>query len=455
MVWQSAGRLPSARRAMTPGSSSNRDSPVTSTSNAGSRSSSSARASRSAVVRRALRAGDTVPTWLARRPRRPAWNAPPSESRTSASPYQLRSSTVPSGASSSSEHWSPADVALVCTTRSRPPAASSGRANAAPSAAATSARVASTSTSVTSTPGNRASSRATQQPTIPAPTTATRSPTSGGASQRALTAVSTVPASTARAGGTSSGTTVTAPAGTTYAVWCGYRQKTVRPRSSGGPCSTAPTLRYPYLTGPGNSPSWNGARIAAYWLGGTPPRNTSVSVPRLTPDRSVRTTTSSLPGSGSLTRRISPRPGPRSQNACASSSTSHASASYGIGLWYADPPPGCSPHPDAANGDLSPERAARVRPSAARERARGSLPPLKLAEDRHPNVGWPYWAPGRGGGILWQPATPNQKGTRRRAWTSVDTTRGCLLRRAARPRRRGAGLRPRARDPAHQHRDRT
>jgi len=27
--------------------------------------------------------------------------------------------------------------------------------------------------------------------------------------------------------------------------------------------------------------SGNGARIAAYWLGGTPPRNTSASVPRL------------------------------------------------------------------------------------------------------------------------------------------------------------------------------
>ena len=176
---------------MTPGSSSKRDSPVTSTSKAGSRSRSSARASRSAVVRRALRAGDTVPTWLARSPRRPAWNAPPSESRTSASPYQLRSSTVPSGASRSSERCSPADVALVCTTRSHPPAASSGRAKPAPSAAATSARDASTSTSVTSTAGNRASRRATQQPTIPAPTTATRSPTSGGASHRALTAVST------------------------------------------------------------------------------------------------------------------------------------------------------------------------------------------------------------------------------------------------------------------------
>ena len=41
------------------------------------------------------------------------------------------------------------------------------------------------------------------------------------AAQSALTAVSTVPASTARPGGTPSGTTVTASAGTTYAVWCG------------------------------------------------------------------------------------------------------------------------------------------------------------------------------------------------------------------------------------------
>ena len=96
---------------------------------------------------------------------------------------------------------------------------------------------------MTSTAGKRASSRATQHPTIPAPTTATRSPTSGAASHNALTAVSTVPASTARDNGTPSGTTVTAPAGTTYAVWCGYRQKTVRPRSSAGPSSTAPTLR--------------------------------------------------------------------------------------------------------------------------------------------------------------------------------------------------------------------
>src|SRR4051794_16209163 len=92
---------------MTSGSWSKRDWPLTSTSKAGSRRRSSARASRSPVERRALRAGETVPTWLARMPRRPAWNAPPSESRTSASPYQLRSSTKLSGASRSSAHCSP------------------------------------------------------------------------------------------------------------------------------------------------------------------------------------------------------------------------------------------------------------------------------------------------------------------------------------------------------------
>ena len=58
--------------------------------------------------------------------------------------------------------------------------------------------------------------------------------------------------------------------------------------------------------------------MASYWLGGTPPRNTNASVPRLTPDRRVRTITSSGPGSGSVTGRISPQPGALSQNACAS-----------------------------------------------------------------------------------------------------------------------------------------
>jgi hypothetical protein len=56
---------------------------------------------------------------------------------------------------------------------------------------------------------------------MPPPTTAIRSPIRGAASHSAFTAVSTVPASTARVAGTSSGTTVTAVAGTTYRVWCG------------------------------------------------------------------------------------------------------------------------------------------------------------------------------------------------------------------------------------------
>ena len=56
---------------------------------------------------------------------------------------------------------------------------------------------------------------------MPPPTTLTRSPSRGGASHSAFTAVSTVPASTARSAGTPAGTSTTAPAGTTYAVWCG------------------------------------------------------------------------------------------------------------------------------------------------------------------------------------------------------------------------------------------
>ena len=47
----------------------------------------------------------------------------------------------------------------------------------------------------------------------------------------------------------------------------------------------------------------------AYWLGGTPPRNTSLSVPRLTPERKVRTTTSSGPGSRQGHRSDLPHPG--------------------------------------------------------------------------------------------------------------------------------------------------
>ena len=75
------------------------------------------------------------------------------------------------------------------------------------------------------------------------------------------------------------------------------------------------------MTGPGKSPSWNGARILARWSSGTAPRNTSVSLPRLIADRMVLTTTSPDPGSGSATGRISPQPGSRSQNAWATRSS--------------------------------------------------------------------------------------------------------------------------------------
>ena len=52
-----------------------------------------------------------------------------------------------------------------------------------------------------------------------------------------------VPAGRAVLAGTDSGTGVTAAVGTTYRVWCGYRQNTVRPVSDAGPSSTTPTLR--------------------------------------------------------------------------------------------------------------------------------------------------------------------------------------------------------------------
>jgi hypothetical protein len=69
-----------------------------------------------------------------------------------------------------------------------------------------------------------------------------------------------------------------------------------------------------------------------------------------------------------VTGRISPRPGSRSQNACASSSTSYASAWYGIGLWYAEPPLDVHLTQTPAGGDPSPERAAR---SVRRQRGSG------------------------------------------------------------------------------------
>ena len=85
----------------------------------------------------------------------------------SPSPYQLRSTTVPSNASRSSDRWSPAEVALVWTTRSRPPGASSGSAKPTPSAAAT-LRPAGVDVDERDVgAGEPAEQPATQQPTIP------------------------------------------------------------------------------------------------------------------------------------------------------------------------------------------------------------------------------------------------------------------------------------------------
>src|SRR3712207_2907483 len=73
--------------------------------------------------------------------------------------------------------------------------------------------------------------------------------------------------------------------------------------------------------------------MAVNWLSGTPPRKTRASVPRLTPDHSVRTSTSSGPGRGRGTGRISPSPGARSQKAYAGTSTSPPGARRGVCPW--------------------------------------------------------------------------------------------------------------------------
>src|SRR5438045_1396308 len=71
--------------------------------------------------------------------------------------------------------------------------------------------------------------------------------------------------------------------------------------------------------GAGNSPSWNGQRIAWYWLAGTLPRKTRLSVPRLMPLRMAATRTQPAASGDRLVRRISPLPGTRIQKARAAS----------------------------------------------------------------------------------------------------------------------------------------
>ena len=187
MVWQMAGRVPSARRGMTPGSSSNGDSPVSRASKAGSRRRSTASAQPLGIrVARAPRLPQRNPPGWHGCASRDEWNDPPSDSSTRESPYQLRSSTVASGASRSSESWRPRarrarvhDEVVVAVRVGAQAALGSARSrhrDARPPAA----RVGSTSTRVTRQPGIATSRRATQHPTMPAPTTATRSPMRGG-----------------------------------------------------------------------------------------------------------------------------------------------------------------------------------------------------------------------------------------------------------------------------------
>ena len=317
------GTAPAARgetsRGITSGRVSNGDSPVSRLSNAGSRRRSRASVSRSAVVRRPRRAGATMPTWLA---------LTDEPTRVEAAPERELVVVVAVPAELD-------DRALRRQQLQRPLQARGGRAGVEdqvapvgrlvgqgevhPSAAATSARVGSTSTSVTGRRGSRVSSRARQQPTVPAPTTATRSPTSGAASQSALTAVSTMPASTARGTGTSSGTTVTADAGTTYAVWCGCRQNTVRPRRCAGPSSTTPDVEVAVLHRPGEVAVLKGRPHRVVLAR----RHVAAEDEALGPpaDSGPESSDSNILRAAAVREsygRISPTPGSRSQNASAS-----------------------------------------------------------------------------------------------------------------------------------------
>ena len=231
-----------AKRASTSGRSANGALCVTRRSSTGSSSSESASASRCRCVQRARRAAATLPTCELFSTRRWAWKAWPSGTSTARLPYQLSSSTVASKPANCNAVARPAPLPLVCTTRSAPGKAASGKAKLAPNAVARAARPGSVSINCTLQPGTRAASQATSRPSVPPPTTATRSPTRGAASQSALIAVSSMAASTARLAGTPGGSGSTASAGTWYKVWCGYRQNTVRPSNSAGPCSTWPTL---------------------------------------------------------------------------------------------------------------------------------------------------------------------------------------------------------------------
>ena len=196
---------PSASRARTFGRSSNRSSPVTSASGAGSARRRNARSSRRARDQRARCAVATFPTCDDFSVSRLAWKPAPSASGTARAPNQLSSRTVASKPASSSASAAPSGAPLAWITRSASGRAAPGAAKPTPSARATAARAGFVSISSTSQPGMRPASQATRQPSAPAPTTAIRSPSRGSASHRPLIAVSRFAASTARSAGTSSG----------------------------------------------------------------------------------------------------------------------------------------------------------------------------------------------------------------------------------------------------------
>ena len=99
-------------------------------------------------------------------------------------------------------------------------------------------------------------------------------------------------------------------------------RKPMRPMSSAGPATIRPTSHSRISPGTEICPPCSGARMRVYSLAGTRPLKTSRSVPRLMPPNSARRRTSPAPGGPTGSERISARPGPTYQSACASAACS-------------------------------------------------------------------------------------------------------------------------------------
>ena len=254
-----------------------------------------------------LRALERMPRRRNERPR-PAARAP------AASPYQLRSITVASGASRSKATAETLGRPLVWTTRSGP-----GRRRRRDKVGVEARRDVGTRRDQIHQLHRQSGSRRPardQQADRAAPTTVTRSPRRGAASHSALTAVSTLAASTARA--------VALPAaaraprrrdvvGRLVRVQAEHRA----PQELGRPVLHHTDAHVAVLHRRREVAVLERRAHRRVLVRRHPPRYTSLSVPRLMPVRMVRTTTSVMLGSGSVTGRISPWPGARSQNACA------------------------------------------------------------------------------------------------------------------------------------------